>query len=189
VRFDPKARVLRAFLALACIAGSQAALAAPQQQGPALPAVNWTDLESAIKTAKAQNKPVFVKVYADWCGYCHKMDATTFRDAGVVAKLNSQFVSAKLNGESSKKISLGKGSLTEYQWAMQQGVEGFPALVVLDPKGRTIVLYPGFMTAPQASALLADVGLFIKAGGIDKKGNFLDWAEKRQTECANSGTC
>ncbi len=188
MRFDPKARLARAFLGTFCAIGMMAGSAAAQQ-GPALPSVAWTDLETAVKTAKAQNKPVFVKVYADWCGYCHKMDATTFRDAGVVAKLNSQFVPAKLNGESSKKISLGKGSLTESQWAMQQGVEGFPALVVLDPKGRTIVLYPGFMTAPQASALLSDVGLFIKAGGIDKRGNFLDWAEKRQKECAKTGTC
>lgn len=175
-----KVRVVRAFLcvfSLAFVLASQPVLA---QQGPALPAVNWTDLESAAKLAKSQNKPVFVKVYADWCGYCHKMDATTFRDPAIVAKLNTQFVPAKLNGESPKKITLGKESLTESQWAMKQGVEGFPALVVLDHKGRAIVLYPGFMTAPQAASLLSDVGAFIRGGGIDKLGNFLDWAEKRQ---------
>ncbi len=150
------------------------------QSGPSLPSVNWTDLESAVKTAKSQNKPVFVKVYADWCGYCHKMDATTFRDPQIVAKLNGQFVPAKLNGESSKRITLGKQVLTESQWAMSQGVEGFPALIVLDSKGRTVVHYPGYLTAPQAASLLGDVSVFLKGGGIDKLGSFLDWAEKRQ---------
>lgn len=188
MRFEFKARLVRALMAVGLVAGLAAA-PIRAQQGPALPSVAWTDLESAMKTAKATNKPVFVKVYADWCGYCHQMDATTFRDAGVVAKLNGQFVPAKLNGESQKKIVFGKKTLSEYQWAMSQGVEGFPALVVLDPKGRTLVLYPGFMTAPQASSLLADISAFMKAGGIDKRGNFLDWAEKRQTECAKTNAC
>ena len=188
MRFDPKARISRALIGVALALGLHAAPVL-SQQGPALPTVNWTDLETAMKTAKSQNKPVFVKVYADWCGYCHKMDATTFRDAGVVSKLNGQFVSAKLNGESSKKIAFGKSTMSESQWAMSQGVEGFPALVVLDPKGRTIILYPGYMTAPQASALLNDVSAFVKAGGIDKRGNFLDWAEKHQTECAKTNAC
>lgn len=154
-----------------------------------MPSVTWTDLESAVKTAKTNNKPVFVNVYADWCGYCRKMDQTTFRDAGVVSKLNTQFVSARLNGESTKKISLGKGVMTESEWAMRQGVEGFPALVVLDPKGRTLLLYPGYMEAAQASAVLADVSAFMKAGGIEKKGNFIEWVEQRQKECAKTGTC
>ena len=188
MRFDPKARLARVVLGVVCAFGVMSS-PATAQQGPALPSVTWTNLESAVKTAKASNKPVFVNVYADWCGYCRKMDQTTFRDAGVVAKLNSQFVSAKLNGESPKKISLGKSTMSESQWAMRQGVEGFPALVVLDPQGRTLLLYPGFMTAPQASALLGDVSAFMKAGGIDKKGNFLDWAEKRQKECSKTGTC
>ena len=148
------------------------------QQGPALPSVKWSNLEDATKAAKTQNKPVFVMVYADWCGYCHKMEATTFRDPQIVAKLNGQFVPAKLNGESSKRITVGKDAMTEGQWAMRQGVEGFPALILLDAKGRTIVNYPGFLTAPQAAALLADVGTFLKTGGIDKNGNFLDWSEK-----------
>ena len=173
-----KARLVRALLSVA-IASVLVAPSVSAQQGPALPSVKWIDLESAVKTAKAQGKPVFVKVYADWCGYCHKMDATTFRDPSIVTKLNTQFVPAKLNGESSKKITLGKDAMSEGQWAMKQGVEGFPALVVLDHKGRTIVLYPGFMTAPQAASLLGDVGTFIKAGGIDKQGNFLEWADKR----------
>jgi len=174
-----RARVLRALLSVA-IASAVVAPSVSAQQGPTLPSVKWSNLEEASKVAKASNKPVFVMVYADWCGYCHKMEATTFRDPAIVAKLNGQFVPAKLNGESSKKITIGKQSLTEGQWAMSQGVEGFPALIMLDSKGRTIVQYPGFLTAPQAASLLGDVGNFLKTGGIDKNGNFLDWAEKRQ---------
>lgn len=150
------------------------------EQGPALPSIAWADLQSAVKTAKATNKPVFVNVYADWCGYCRKMEQTTFRDAAVVAKLNSQFVLAKLNGESSKKLLLGKATMTESEWAMRQGVQGFPALIVLDAKGRTVVHYPGFLDSPTAMAFLGELGTFFKGGGIDKLGGFVEWSEKQR---------
>ena len=86
---------------------------------------------------------------------------------------------AKLNGESPRIMKLDKVTLSETDWAQGQGVQGFPSLIVVDAKGRTVVMYPGYMTTPQASKFIADVGDFLHAGGIDKLGNFLDWAEKR----------
>lgn len=150
-----------------------------QVEGPILPSLQWTSLDQAIRTAKAQRKAVFVMVYADWCGYCHKMEATTFRDPQIVSRMNAAFVPAKLNGESPKVLKLDKGAISETEWAMRQGVQGFPSLIVVDAKGRTVVMYPGFLTTAQTSKFLADVGEFLRAGGIDKQGNFLDWAEKR----------
>ncbi|HNY29454.1 MAG TPA: thioredoxin fold domain-containing protein [Fibrobacteria bacterium] len=150
-----------------------------QAQGPSSPAVKWSTLEQATKTAKTAKKGVFVMVYADWCGYCHQMDATTFRDPNVIARINASFVPAKLNGESGSVMTLGKRKISENQWAMEQGVQGFPALVVLDSKSRVVVQYPGFMSAPQARQFLGDLAEFFRKGGIDKLGNFLDWAEAR----------
>lgn len=165
--------------ALGVICLGMAASAPAQVQGPALPGLQWSSLDQALHTAKSEKKAVFVMVYADWCGYCHKMEATTFRDPQFVAKLNAAFVPAKLNGESPRIMKLDKVSLSETDWAQSQGVQGFPSLIVVDAKGRTVVMYPGFMTTPQASKFIADVGDFLHAGGIDKLGNFLDWAEKR----------
>lgn len=143
--------------------------------------MKWSSLEDAAKQAATESKPVFVMVYADWCGYCHKMDATTFRDPAIVAKLNGQFVPAKLNGESTKPISFFKKVMTESQWAQRQGVEGFPSLIVIDSKGRTVVQYPGYLETPTAALFLNDVGRFFKGGGIDKLGNFVDWAGKNRS--------
>ena len=150
-----------------------------QVQGPALPVLQWSSLDQAMHTAKSEKKAVFVMVYTDWCGYCHKMEATTFRDPLIISKLNSAFVPAKVNGESPKILKLDKGSLSETDWAQSQGVQGFPSLIVVDAKGRSVVMYPGYLTTPQTSKFLSDVGDFLRAGGIDKLGNFIDWAEKR----------
>lgn len=153
--------------------------AASPAMGPAAASIQWSPLDNALKLAKAQKKGVFVMVYADWCGYCHKMEATTFRDPQILAKLNSAFIPSKLNGESPRPMVIDKGSITETQWAMQQGVQGFPSLIVLDSKGRTVAMYPGYLTTPQTARFLSDLSEFLHAGGIDKLGNFFDWAEKK----------
>lgn len=170
---------LRLGFALAAVCAALPVATHAQVQGPVQPSVQWGSLDQAMHTAKSQKKAVFVMVYADWCGYCHQMEATTFKDPQIITKLNTAFVPAKLNGESPKILKLDKGSVTESQWAQGQGVEGFPSLIVVDSKGRSVVIYPGFMTTPQTSKFLSDVGDFLRAGGIDKLGNFIDWAEKR----------
>ena len=172
-------RLLRVFLAVVACA-LVVAPSACAQQGPALPSIKWNTLEEAGKIAKVQKKPVFVMVYADWCGYCHKMDATTFRNPSVVSKLTTQYIPAKLNGESDKPLAFNKKSTTEAAWAAQQGVQGFPALIVVDTKGRTVVQYPGFLDTQTAEVFLGELSTFFKAGGIDKLGNFVEWSEKRR---------
>lgn len=164
-------------LAATCLGMATAAPA--QVEGPSLPSLQWSSLDQAMHTAKSEKKAVFVMVYADWCGYCHKMEATTFKDPQIIAKMNAAFVPAKVNGESPRIMKLEKGSLSETDWAQSQGVQGFPSLIVVDAKGRSVVMYPGYLTTPQTSKFLSDVGDFLRAGGIDKLGNFLDWAEKR----------
>ena len=153
--------------------------AAAQMQGPSPANIQWGVLDNAMKQAKTRKKAVFVMVYADWCGYCHRMEATTFRDPQIIARLNASFLPVKLNGESGRTLALEKGSTTEMQWAARQGVQGFPSLIVLDWKGRTVAMYPGFLTTPQAARFISDLAEYFQAGGIDKLGDFFDWAEKK----------
>lgn len=44
-------------------------------------------LEQALAKAKAQNKPVMLDFYADWCAACKELEHNTFKDAEVVAAL------------------------------------------------------------------------------------------------------
>ena len=173
------ALTLRVGLALAVVGMVSPVMAQEQAMGPKLPSVQWGSLDQALRTAREQKKAVLVMVYTDWCGYCHQMEATTFRDPTIIARLNGSFVPAKLNGESPKILRLGKVDVSETQWAQDQGVQGFPSLIVLDAKGRTVYNYPGFLTTPQTAKFLSDIADFLRAGGIDKLGNFGDWAVRR----------
>lgn len=41
-------------------------------------------LNAALATAKAQNRPVMLDFYADWCAYCKVMEHKTFTDKNVI---------------------------------------------------------------------------------------------------------
>jgi len=55
-------------------------------------------LNGAIARAKAENKKVFVRVGAPWCGWCRRMDAYITEPA-IAANLEKDFVVTKIDAE------------------------------------------------------------------------------------------
>jgi len=50
--------------------------------------IGWRGFDDGLALARAQSKPIFMLVHANWCPAC-KRYAPTFREAAVVAKLRS----------------------------------------------------------------------------------------------------
>jgi len=106
---------------------------------PRYTTISWEhSLRSALKTASADNKVIVVDVYADWCGWCKRMDRTVYSDPKVAA-LGSEAVFLKLNAE-----DRGEGQ----QFARQNGVRGFPTTIILNPKGSVINRVTGYIGSP-----------------------------------------
>ena len=103
-------------------------------------------MRSALKTASDQNKVVVVDVYADWCGWCKRMDRTVYSDPKVAA-LGSEAVFLKLNAE-----DRGEGQ----QFARQNGVHGFPTTIILDRKGSVINKVTGYIGSPDKFVSLVE---------------------------------
>jgi thioredoxin-related protein len=97
------------------------------------------DLKKALDNAKSEKKYIMVDVYADWCGWCKKMDASTFKDAEVSGFVNANMVALKLNSEKGDGVA----------FAQKFNVSGLPTIVYLDSKGNLVRTAPGYKTASQ----------------------------------------
>lgn len=148
--------------------------------GPKPAAISWVRLDAAVASAAKSGKPIVVTVFADWCGYCRLMERTTFVDPTVVRQVEQGWIPAKVNGESDAMLKLGKVSMTENQWAIANGVQGFPAMFLLDAKGKPFAAYPGYLDGPQLAQFLQDASLYLKTGGAAKNGDFFTWIDKKR---------
>ncbi|MDE6515199.1 MAG: DUF255 domain-containing protein, partial [Bacteroidales bacterium] len=67
--------------------------------------INWFQFEQALEMNQARAeqglpvKKIFVDVYTDWCGWCKRLDATTFANPEIIKYMNEHFIAVKLNAE------------------------------------------------------------------------------------------
>jgi len=119
---------------------------APLQIAGLSPRIGWADFATGIERATAESKPVFVVFETSWCGYCRKMNRTTFKDPAVVELLNDM-VAIRVNAEDNKKV----GGFSGRELAARYGISGYPALLLLDSSGRVRARASGFL---ESSAFL-----------------------------------
>jgi thioredoxin-related protein len=105
-------------------------------------AVKWYSYDEGMAMGKTQNKKVFLNFYADWCGYCRKMDSETFKDPQIVSILNKNFVPIKVNADKDTKLS------SRYK------VRGLPYNCFISESGEEISNYPGYVPADNLLPML-----------------------------------
>jgi len=94
-------------------------------------------LSEALEESARVNKPVLMKGYTDWCGYCKKLENETFADEAVAKHLNENFVVIKIDMEK------GEGPDVKKRF----NITGYPTMVILDSKGTETKRLKGFMDA------------------------------------------
>lgn len=140
-------------------------LATPQDGEVTVQAsIEWLDLESAADRNAEEKKFFFIDIYTDWCGWCKKMDQSTFLDSGVVAYMSEHFYAVKMNAESKDPIAYkevlyeykmfnGKG-YNELAVNLLSGKMSFPSFVVLSKKEVKIGTIIGFQKPTELLKLL-----------------------------------
>lgn len=136
---------LFAFLLLGCTA-------IPQAQE-----IKWMTWEEAALANEKQPKKIFVDVYTDWCGWCKKMDVTTFKDPAIVEVMNKYFYAVKLNAEQKESIVWqkeefkwmpgGRNGANRLAYELLEGQFSFPSFVMLDGEFKRIAVSPGYKMA------------------------------------------
>jgi thioredoxin-related protein len=123
------------------------------------PEVDWIAFGEAMETnlggKKKHQRPLLVDFYTDWCGWCKRQDATTFRDPRIVNYLNEHFHAVQFDAEGNAPVEFrgetlqrqGKTHQLALQLASQRGRIGYPTIVLLSPEGDTWAVLQGYQTA------------------------------------------
>lgn len=131
--------------------------------------ITWYTWDEAIELQKENPKKLFIDVYTDWCGWCKKMDRSTFKDKSVARVMNKYFYAVKFNAEQKESIEYkdhtlkylpkaGRRGVHELAYALLDGRMGYPSFVYLDEKGDRITISPGYKDAKAIQKELAYVG-------------------------------
>ncbi len=101
--------------------------------------VEWIhdDFDAALALAAETGKPVFVDMYADWCGPCRMLSEDYFsRDD--YKEVLSQCVLVKINTDNNQAL------------ASQYGIQSIPTLILLDSQGNELDRITGVMGSPES---------------------------------------
>jgi thioredoxin-related protein len=86
--------------------------------------IKWMSWDQMIEAQKKQPRKVVVDVYTSWCGWCKKMESSTFSDQQIAAYVNQNFYPVKFDAETKEAFNF-KGR--QYQF-IPQGVNGYNEL-------------------------------------------------------------
>ena len=136
--------------------------------------------------AKAEHKLVVLDGAAEWCHWCHVMDATTYHDPAVVDVLRDKFIAVKVDVDARPDL------------AERYGDWGWPATVLFSADGAEIGKFKGYIDPERFVEILrtaaasegAPHAVDARASGVVSAGPLpaeeIDWIE-RMTELELAG--
>lgn len=122
------------------------------------PPIAWRGWDAGLQEAKRLNRPVLVDVYTQWCGWCKRMDRDVYSRREVREYLGSNFVTVKIDAESSDPARYDGRSYTLRSLAGFFRVTGYPTTLFLKANGEHLVNVPGYVEADKFLLVLRYIG-------------------------------
>jgi uncharacterized protein YyaL (SSP411 family) len=128
----------------------------PPAQGPSgapKGPLAWAELDaSTFARAKRENRFVVVDGSAEWCHWCHVMEATSYHDPEVRKILDARFIAVKVDIDARPDFEE-----RYHDW-------GWPATVLMTADGQEIGKYKGYLAPEKFVEILQTV---VASGGSD----------------------
>jgi len=142
--------------------GQQANLA------PVAKTITWLSLKDALAQSKSTNKKILVDFFTDWCGWCKRMDKTTYEDPKVIEVLNRYFLPVKFNAEREDPVTYkgvvysmkasGIRSTHEFAVHILSGKMGYPTTTFLGAEHDLLTNIPGYIQGDEMAMILKFFG-------------------------------
>ncbi len=98
------------------------------------PEINWEKWSASVfEQAQSENKLVLLNLTAEWCEFCKKMDATTYRDPHVLELLNQDYIAVRADEKDHPELA------KRYEKA------GRPATVIFNSEATEIIRKRGYI--------------------------------------------
>nr|WP_315247830.1 thioredoxin family protein [uncultured Flavobacterium sp.] len=123
--------------------------------------------EAMDSLQQIQKRKIIVFIHTDWCQFCQRMKATTFKNQEIIEKLNSNFYFIDLNAEERRDITFNNqlfrykpsgNNVGIHELALQLGTINnqivYPVLCVLNQKNEIIFQYNSYLSPKDFKILL-----------------------------------
>lgn len=67
--------------------------------------IYWLTWQEAMVANEKKPKKIFIDIYTDWCGWCKRMDQTTFKNSEIVSYMNEHYYAIKMDAEMKDSIT------------------------------------------------------------------------------------
>ncbi|MBS1585203.1 MAG: DUF255 domain-containing protein [Bacteroidetes bacterium] len=128
--------------------------------------IHWMNLDEVQAAMKTEPRKVLIDVYTGWCGWCKRMDATTYESPDVINYINKNFYAVKLDAERKDSLRfVGK----MYGYSPDQkantvaidllhGQMSYPSTVFMEKGFQMITNVPGYHNVPEWEMILKYLG-------------------------------
>lgn len=130
--------------------------------------IEWLTVEEAMERHAKEPRYWIMDLYTDWCGWCKRMDATTFKDSIITAEIKENFYAVKFNAEAKRDITVdgktykyvpnGRRGYHELAAQILNGKLSYPSFAYFNDKGQKMQVIPGFKTREQLHPILDYIG-------------------------------
>lgn len=127
--------------------------------------VRWMSWNEAVAANSEKPKLIFVDTYTDWCGWCKKMDATTFSHPVIAEYMNEHYYSVKMDAEMKDTIEFNgytfvnprpetRRSTHQLAASLLDNKLSYPSFIFLNQKFERMQILPGYKTAKQFEPII-----------------------------------